>query len=92
MNERTHGSTPEQQDFRNLQINIRNGNTTVDEWNWLLTRTPSNVPNLKDVRVHDAITWIKLGIPIYFIDHSEFITVQCKKILSRANNNEIKCF
>ena len=31
------------------------------------------------------------GIPIYFIDHSEFITVQCKKILSRANN-EIKCF
>ena len=25
------------------------------------------------------------------IDHSEFITVQCKKILSRANN-EIKCF
>ena len=34
---------------------------------------------------------IKLGIPIYFIDHFEFITVQCIKILSRANN-EIKCF
>ena len=45
----------------------------------------------KDVRVHAPITYIKLGIPIYFIDHSEFITVQCKKILSRANN-EIKCF
>ena len=43
----------------------------------------------KDVRVHAPITCIKLGIPIYFIDHSEFITVQCKKILSRANN-EIK--
>ena len=42
----------------------------------------------KDVRVHAPITCIKLGIPIYFIDHSEFITVQCKK---RANN-EIKCF
>ena len=46
---------------------------------------------LKDVRVHAPITCIKLEIPIYFIDHSEFITVQCKKILSRANN-EIKCF
>ena len=46
---------------------------------------------VKDVRVHAPITCIKLGIPIYFIDHSEFITVQCKKILSRANN-EIKCF
>ena len=41
--------------------------------------------------VHAPITCIKLGIPIYFIDHSEFITVQCKQILSRANN-EIKCF
>ena len=47
---------------------------------------------IKDVRVHAPITWIKLGIPIYFIVHSEFITVQCKKILSRANNNEIKGF
>ena len=47
-------------------------------------------PAIKDVRVHAPITCIKLGIPIYFIDHSEFITLQCKKILSRANN-EIKC-
>ena len=48
---------------------------------------------LNDVRVHAiyASACIKLGIPIHFIDHSEFITVQCKKILSRANN-EIKCF
>ena len=45
----------------------------------------------KGVRVHAPIPCIKLVIPIYFIDHSEFITVQCKKILSRANN-EIKCF
>ena len=47
--------------------------------------------SLKNVRVHAPITCIKLGIPIYFIDHSEFITVQSKKILCRANN-EIKCF
>ena len=47
--------------------------------------------SFKDARVHAPITCIKLGIPIYFIDHSEFITVQRKKILSRANN-EIKCF
>ena len=46
---------------------------------------------IKDVRVHAPITCIKLGIPIYFVDHSEFITVQCKEIHSRANN-EMKCF
>ena len=34
----------------------------------------------------------RLGIPVYFIDHSEFITGQCKKNLSRANKNEIKRF
>ena len=34
--------------------------------------------SVKDVRVHAPVTCIKLGIPIYFIDHSEFITVQCK--------------
>ena len=45
----------------------------------------------KNVRAHAPIRCIKLGIPIYFIDHSEFITVQCKKILSKANN-ETKCF
>ena len=48
--------------------------------------------DFKDVRVHAPITWIKLGIPVYFTDHSEFITGQCEKILSRANKNEIKCF
>ena len=45
----------------------------------------------KDNQVLDPVTCIKLGIPIYFVDHSEFITVQRKKILSRANNKR-KCF
>ena len=46
-------------------------------------------PKLKDLRVHAPVT---VGIPIYFIDHSEFITDQCKKILSKANKNKIMCF
>ena len=29
---------------------------------------------------------------LYYINHSEFITGQCKKILSKANKNEIKFF
>ena len=33
------------------------------------------------------------GFPSTFIDHSEFITVQCKKILSRAGRiMKVKCF
>ena len=53
--------------------------------------TPNYNSQFKDVRVQAPITCIKLGIPIYFIDQTEFITVQCKKIFSRANN-EIECF
>ena len=57
-----------------------------------LTRIPLNFILFKDVRVHAQITRIKLGIPTYFMDHSEFITGQCRKILSGANKNEIECF
>ena len=32
---------------------------------------------------------IELGIIIYFIGHSEFITGQCKKIFNKANKKEI---
>ena len=46
---------------------------------------------LKDARVHAPITRIKLEIPIYFTDHSEFITDQFKKIISKAIKNEMKC-
>ena len=46
----------------------------------------------KDARVHAPIKCIKLEIPIYFTDHSEFIGDQFKKILSKAIKNEIKCF
>ena len=43
---------------------------------------------LKDARVHAPDTRIKLEIPT---DHSEFITDQFKKILSKAIKNEINC-
>ena len=44
---------------------------------------------IKDVRVHAPITWIKLGIPDYLIDHSIWIiTGQFEKILRRTNKIE----
>ena len=35
---------------------------------------------------------MRVGIPVYFKDLSAFITGQCKKILSKAIKNEMKCF
>ena len=40
---------------------------------WISKLSPVTLAGIfKDVRVHAPITCIKLGIPIYFIDHSEF--------------------
>ena len=44
------------------------------------------------LRMFGYILQSREPIPVYFIDHSEFITGQCKKILSRVNKNKIKCF
>ena len=46
VNEMAKGSDSVREDLRNLQITIRDGNCSVDQWNLLLTRTPNNVNNL----------------------------------------------
>ena len=48
VNERARGETPHQEDFRTMLTNLRNGNTTLDEWNMLLTRTPQQVINMDE--------------------------------------------
>ena len=47
-NERARRETSHQEDFRNMLTNLRNGNTTLDEWNMLLTRTPQQVINMDE--------------------------------------------
>ena len=37
----------EQEKFRTILTNLRDGNSTVDDWNLLLTRTPNNIGNLQ---------------------------------------------
>ena len=49
VNERARGETPDQEDSRNMLTNVRNGNTTLDEWNTLLTRTPQQVTNNEEL-------------------------------------------
>ena len=46
VNQRVQGMTPEQVQFRDLLLRLRKGKSTVDDWELLLTRQPSNVTNL----------------------------------------------
>ena len=45
-NQRAAGSSKEQQHFRQLQNNARDGNSTTDDWKCLLTRTPSSLSEI----------------------------------------------
>ena len=47
INERSKGSSDNQQAFQTLLINLRDGNSTIKDWKLLLTRTPSNVEDIE---------------------------------------------
>ena len=77
VNQRVQGMTPEQVQFRDLLLRLRKGESTVDDWELLLTRQPSNVTNLYEFEDstrlfysneqvgnynHEQLT--KLGLPL----------------------------
>ena len=81
VNQRVQGMTPEQVQFRDLLLRLRKGESTVDDWELLLTRQPSNVTNLYEFEDstrlfysneqvgnynHEQLT--KLGLPIAHIN------------------------
>ena len=47
-NQRVQGSNPEQVSFKELLECLRNGDSTKEDWQILLTRQPSAVPNLNE--------------------------------------------
>ena len=94
VNQRVQGMTPEQVQFRDLLLRLRKGKSTVDDWELLLTRQPSNVTNLYEFEDstrlfysneqvgnynHEQLT--RLGLPIAHINarHSSAVA---KKISS----------
>ena len=46
VNERARGSDVEQQQFRALQIRARDGNSTLEDWNMLLSRQANNLVDI----------------------------------------------
>ena len=47
VNQRVQGSDPDQVKFRDLLSRLRKGESTIDNWNLLLSRQPTNVSNLE---------------------------------------------
>ena len=52
INQRANGDDNSQNLHRELQINLRNGESTMQDWNMLLSRTPPKVSNLQTFEKH----------------------------------------
>ncbi len=48
VNQRVQGTNPEQIQFRDLFMRLRTGECTEQDWKLLLTRQPTNVPNVSE--------------------------------------------
>jgi hypothetical protein len=48
VNQRVQGMSSEQVKFRDLLLRLRKGESTVNDWELLLTRQPSNISNLTE--------------------------------------------
>ena len=48
VNQRVQGMNVEQTNFRDLLLRLRIAESTVEDWKLLLTRQPSNIPNLSE--------------------------------------------
>ena len=58
VNERAAGSSNEQTAFRDLQMNARDGTSTINDWKLLLTRTPD--------AASDATSFLKSAVKLSF--------------------------
>ena len=85
-NERSTGDGDSQEQFRNLLYNLRNGDSSVDDWHRLLTRTPDKIR--KDV---DVKQYVKLYFSNEKIANNNYIalkslSVPIAKINAHHNN------
>ena len=54
VNELAKGTALEQEQFRTILTNLRDGNSKIDDWNILLSKTPSHIPDLESFRNDSA--------------------------------------
>ena len=59
-NERAKGNNREQENFRQLQMRARNGDSSVQDWKLLLTKSPDKTENLQ--HFEDCAIKLSLGM------------------------------
>lgn len=63
-----------QQQFRNLLLRLRKGESTYEDWQLLLSRQPSNIPNLSEF--DDAIRLFYTNADVASYNHDQLMRLQ----------------
>ena len=74
INQRVQGSCEEQEQFRNLLLRLRRGGSTYEDWQLLLSRQPSNIPNKYEF--DDAIRLFYSNNEVANYNHDQLIKLQ----------------
>ena len=64
----------EQEEFRNLLLRLRKGDSTNEDWQLLLTRQPSNIKNLS--QFDDATRLYYSNIEVATYNHEQLTKLQ----------------
>ena len=70
---RQNGSSDDVVRFRELLLRLRNGETTMEDWNLLLTRTPTNVSNKSSFTEATYLYYDKVSVTSFNIDRLKTI-------------------
>ena len=90
VNQRVQGSSLEQQQFRDLLLRLRKGESTIEDWQLLLTRQPSNVANI--IEFNDAIRLFYSNEDVSSYNHEQLNKLQqpCANINARHSSATAK--
>ena len=85
VNQRSKGDEINQKMFRTVLLNLRNGNSTLDDWNLLLTRTFSNLKNVSNISEYVKLSFSNENVAKNNYEALESLNVPIAHINARHN-------
>lgn len=90
VNQRVQGSSHEQQQFRELLLRLRKGQSTTEDWQLLLTRQPSNVENIAEFDDATRLFYSNEEVSSYNHDQLNKLQQPCANINARHSSATAK--
>ncbi|XP_020896155.1 uncharacterized protein LOC110235051 [Exaiptasia diaphana] len=90
VNQRVHGTSYEQQQFRDLLLRLRKGESTKEDWQLLLTRQPCSVENIADFNNATRLFYSNDEVSSYNHEQLNKLQQPCANINARHSSTTAK--